>query len=129
MNTLDLFLSYGGFAMFVPFLALMITGRLVPGYVLDDQRGKSLEYEIAPRSAPLRSPRPGEPTICLLDHRHTMHCPGMRIRTARTANGGIQFTVVEEIDPYVDFDADLAEIGVIEPLMMDNEIRWTKVDG
>lgn len=59
------------------------------------------------------SPMPGEPTMCLLNHRHSYSCPGM-IPEVR-----------ERVNPYVPFDPDFAEIGVIEPIfVMDDQLKW-----
>lgn len=53
----------------------------------------------------LRSPLPGEPTMCLLDHRHLPRCRG-------------------KAEVYVQFDPDLAAIGAIEPEFVRERVGW-----
>lgn len=113
-------------APFALLLYMLITGKIIPGYMLD--RVTADEYEIIPGLPPPESPQPGVPTICMIDHRHTADCPGVR-RVYGGFNSPTIFEVAPAPDPFVPFDEDLADIEVIQPVMLDGELKWRLFDG
>jgi hypothetical protein len=84
----------------------------------------------------LEFPRPAEPTMCLLDHTHELKADGSgcvdgipynfhQSKYIRSTFSDT-FSPPKELSPYVKFDPDLYDIGVIEPVITNDQLKWRK---